>query len=255
LRASEYLSWALLVNEYGEVLPLEKVYAASVRNPELRRLELMTRMAGCERTAQRAGDEVMLCTVTLPGRFHAVHSMSGKPNARFDGSTPRPGHRQLQSSWAKVRAALGRAKVSIYGFRCAEPNHDGTVHWHLMICVRPEHADQVRGTITHYFLDEIDPDEPRARERRVSFIEIDRERGSAVGYLAKYISKNIDGVALSGRRVTHYSDPLCQGSCRPLPFFQSLRGFALFLAEPTASASNNRRLMITVRHSSRNGSV
>ena len=192
-RTADYLSWILLVNEHGELLPLEKAYEASVSNPKLRRTELMTRMAGCERHAVAAGDEVMLCTVTLPSRFHAIHSTNGDRNARFDGSTPLDGHRQLQSSWAKVRASLTREGVAIYGFRCAEPNHDGTVHWHLMICVQSAHSSIVRETVRRYFLDELDPDEPGAAERRVTFIEIDSKQGSAVGYLAKYVSKNIDG--------------------------------------------------------------
>jgi len=200
LRAADYLSCILLVNEHGEILPLEKAYEASVSNPELRRTELMTRMAGCERSAVEAGHEVMLCTLTLPSRFHAIHSRSGDRNARFDGSTPLDGHLQLQSSWAKVRASLAREGISIYGFRCAEPNHDGTVHWHLMLCVHPAHGSMVRQTIRRYFLDELDPDEPGAAERRVTFIEIDSSQGSAVGYLAKYVSKNIDGKGVGADR-------------------------------------------------------
>ena len=49
-----------LINEHGEIILLETAFAASVSNPKLRRLELMTRMAGCERYAQDAGDEVPL---------------------------------------------------------------------------------------------------------------------------------------------------------------------------------------------------
>lgn len=193
IRASAYLDLAWLANEHGELLPLADAYEASVSNPKLRRLELMTRMAGCERFAQAVGDEVIVCTATLPSRFHCILSRSGERNPAFDGSDVPAGQRQLQSSWAKVRAALGRAGVSIYGFRCTEPNHDGTVHWHLMICVRPCDAETVRQTIRRYFLDELDPDEPGASEHRIDFIDIDSSRGSAVGYLAKYISKNIDG--------------------------------------------------------------
>jgi hypothetical protein len=192
-RSADYLKLMWLVNEHGEMLSLEDAYNASVSNPKLRRLELMARMAGCERFAHKRGDEVLVCTVTLPSRFHCISSRTGEKNPRFDGSDVTSGQRQLQSSWAKVRAALAREAIAIYGFRCTEPNHDGTIHWHVMICVSPERSGAVRATIKRYFLDEVDPDESGAALHRVDFIEIDHERGSAVGYLAKYISKNIDG--------------------------------------------------------------
>lgn len=192
-RGADYLALMWLVNEHGEMLQLEDAYNASVSNPELRRRELMTRMAGCERFARERADDVLVVTVTLPSRFHCINSKTGERNPRFDGSDVPSGQSQLQSSWAKVRAALARASVSIYGFRCTEPNHDGTIHWHMMICVKPDSTEAVRSVIRRYFLDEVDPDEPGAAQHRVDFVEIDQSRGSAVGYLAKYISKNIDG--------------------------------------------------------------
>jgi hypothetical protein len=129
-------------------------------------------MAGCERYARESGDEVLVCTLTLPSRFHCVHSKTGDQNSKFDGSDVQAGQRQLQSSWAKVRAALHRARVAIYGFRCTEPNHDGTVHWHMMICARPDTVAVVRQTITRYFLDEIEPAEPGAGDHPMARVSL-----------------------------------------------------------------------------------
>jgi hypothetical protein len=193
LRGAEYLRSMLLVNELGEILPLEQVHDASVSNPELRRLELMTRMAGTERYALACGHAVIVAHLTLPSRFHRVHERSGDFNQRFDGSDVRTGAEQLQASWASVRKALGRRRVVFYGYRCVEAHHDGTVHWHMMICCEAGRAQDVRSEIKRWFLDELEPDEPGAQKHRVEFTDIDPARGSAVGYLSKYISKNIDG--------------------------------------------------------------
>jgi len=195
-RSAGWLRSMLLVNEQGEMLSLEKAQEASVSNPKLRRTELMTRMAGCECYARECGHTVILANMTLPSRFHRAYERSGDMNPGFDGSEVRAGAAQMQQSWASVRKALGRRGITIYGFRCSEPHHDGTVHWHAMICCAPAAAEEVGATIKRHFLKDLDPQEPGAQERRVVFIEIDANRGSAVGYLAKYISKNIDGIGV-----------------------------------------------------------
>ena len=50
-------------------------------------------------------------------------------------------------------------------------------------------------TIRHHALAD-SPDEPGAAERRLQVEEIDRDLGSAVAYVAKYIAKNVDGYGL-----------------------------------------------------------
>ena len=80
-------------------------------------------------------------------------------------------------------------------FRVAEPQHDGTPHWHILLFVENQHLDEVKRTVSHYALHE-DCDEVGAKENRCDFKLIDPKKGSATGYIAKYVSKNIDGKGL-----------------------------------------------------------
>ena len=90
---------------------------------------------------------------------------------------------------------MHRQGIQPYGFRVVEPHHDGTPHWHLLLFMPDKHREAVRSVMRHYAL--LDSgDEPGAQEHRFKAIAIDPEKGTAAGYIAKYIAKNIDGYAL-----------------------------------------------------------
>ena len=97
--------------------------------------------------------------------------------------------------WAQVRAALARNEISYFGVRIVEPHHDGTPHWHVLIYVLPTHKEELISIILEAGLKE-DSHEPGAQQNRVKIIEIDPTKGSATGYVAKYISKSVDGFAI-----------------------------------------------------------
>ena len=73
-----------------------------------------------------------------------------------------------------------------------EPHHDGTPHWHLLLFFDPKHLTQITDVFREHMMRE-SPDEPGANKHRVTVVTIDPTRGSATGYVAKYMSKNIDG--------------------------------------------------------------
>lgn len=183
-----------VVNEDGEVLPLEQVVGRSLSNPRVRRAEMMVRARGFEEIAANAGDLAVFLTVTAPSRFHRT-LRDGRPNPRSDGSTPRDAQGFLCLCWQRARAALARKGVEIYGFRIAEPHHDGTPHWHLLLYVRPGDVEEFCAVIRAYWMAE-SPDEPGAQSHRVQIQRLDPRKGTATGYLAKYVSKNIDGYGL-----------------------------------------------------------
>lgn len=179
-------------NELGQEYSLQELSDLGVSNPEIRRGELMTRIAGFESIAAGLGHVGEFYTLTVPSRFHARLSKSGAHNPKYTGNTPREAQAYLCDLWAKARAALHRQGIAPYGFRVVEAHHDGTPHWHMLFFMEPEQVKAVRAVLEKYALEE-DGKETGAQKNRFKAVSIDRARGSAAGYIAKYIAKNIDG--------------------------------------------------------------
>lgn len=205
------------VNDKGQDYTLAELAAKGPANREIRRHELMTRIAGFEVVARECGHEALFVTVTCPSRMHAVRTNGPHDvveNERFDGlTTPDVAQAYLVGQWARFRSACERWGVELYGFRIAEPNHDGTPHWHALLFMpgtvgagtvknnpragRPVALRVAARLLRRYFWREAGTDADRAeqgaRRHRVKVERIDWARGSAAGYVAKYIAKNIDG--------------------------------------------------------------
>lgn len=185
----------------GESYNLGELAAKSVTNPVIRRGELMVRIRGFEEIAIGLGHVGEFWTATCPSRMHKKASNAAGAvfdNQKYDGTTPREAQQYLTKTWAKFRAAAHRRGLRIYGFRIAEPHHDGTPHWHLLVFTPAKLDDgreavpRLRALFRRYFLED-SADEPGAKKRRCEFKRIDPDKGTAAGYIAKYISKNIDG--------------------------------------------------------------
>ncbi len=194
-RQLKMLEGISLVNEHDQRYSLREIYDLNPSNPINRRNELMTRMRGFEDIAKELGHIGDFITLTCPSKYHAAYAKSGDRNPNWQGFTPQQGQQYLCGIWAKIRAELDRQEIRTYGLRVAEPQHDGTPHWHMMLFVEPEHLTAFRAVISHYAFQE-DGDEAGAKENRIKFVAIDPSKGSATGYVAKYICKNIDGANL-----------------------------------------------------------
>lgn len=191
-RIDELLASLVAINQTtGEMLPMDELAAQSLSNPQNRRMAMMARIKGIESFEKEQGCIALFLTITCPSRMHARHS-TGAPNARYDGTGPRQAQAYLNGVWRRAKRKLDHEGVTLSGLRVAEPHHDGCPHWHVLTFVKPEHADTLTQVMRSYALCD-SPSEPGATERRFKVERIDPARGSAVGYVAKYVAKSIDG--------------------------------------------------------------
>lgn len=198
-RTREFLKGLDLEDEDGNRISLIEKYDGSVANPAIRRCELMTRIRGFENICNELGYVGEFYTLTAPSKYHAT-TKAGYRNTKWEGASPSDTQSYLTGLWARIRAKLHREEIRIFGIRVAEPHHDGTPHWHMLMFMLPEDVERVRLIIRDYAWEE-DHNELRsdkAKKARFHAEAIDPEKGSATGYVAKYISKNIDGYALDG---------------------------------------------------------
>lgn len=196
-RMRDYCEAHVATNELGEQLGLFDVQQKSIANPTLRRGEFMTRVRGFEELAATFRHEALFFTLTVPSHYHPQLSRGGANPAYDPRQTVRKAQEWLCKHWARFRAAIHRRKILLYGFRIAEPHHDGTPHWHGLLFCRATDIAFVTERLRAEWLKEFG-DHPGAREHRVSIVGVDPSKGSAAGYIAKYVAKNIDGAGSIG---------------------------------------------------------
>lgn len=186
----------VLVPDNGEECDLKSAVAASVSNPVVRRAELMTRIKGFETIATACGHVGLFVTLTCASPFHPVRA-DGSRNQLWHGASVRDGQQDLLTKWARTRARWAKRGLAVYGLRVAEPHRSGTVHWHAMLFVKPEDVRRVLGHLLRVFrADSRAVPTRQSLKHRVKVIKIDASKGTAAGYVAKYVSKNIDGYAM-----------------------------------------------------------
>lgn len=193
-----------MANEDGEEFSLAELVAKSTSNKSIRRGELMVRIAGFEQIAIELGHDGLFGTLTCPSRMHQFKTVAGGKkvikNEKYDGTSPREAQQYLAALWKLVTAQLRRDGLKVYGFRIAEPNHDATPHWHFILFMGHVEGDESRralprvaAVVRRYALRD-SGDERGARQHRFKPVRIDWSKGSAAGYVAKYVAKNIDGL-------------------------------------------------------------
>jgi hypothetical protein len=212
-RNANILEATIAVNENGQEFTLAELAATSTANKAIRRAELMTRITGFETIAKDLDHVGSFMTITCPSRMHRFRTVNnGKviENPKYDGTNPSQAQAYLSKVWARIRASLARKKINIYGFRVAEPQHDGTPHWHFLIFHVKDKSKEIESTVWKYALKD-SANEKGAHTHRVDFKAIDPTKGTASGYIAKYIAKNIDGLHVGNDL---YGNPALETSLR-----------------------------------------
>lgn len=195
-KSLEFFQSHELVNADGDTLDMEDVVNASSGNPAHRRNEMMACVKGLELIAEMRGDCAVFYTITCPSRFHATLN-NGRPNPKWTSETVRQSSDYLVDTFAAFRKAMHKAGLRWYGVRVAEPHHDGTVHWHLLCFMRKKDRRTLTALLRKFAIRE-DRDElgnntgPRFKSELIN-----PRKGTPTSYIAKYISKNIDGRGLA----------------------------------------------------------
>lgn len=82
--------------------------------------------------------------------------------------------------------------------RLAEPHHDGTVHWHLLCFMRKKDRRAITALLRKFAIREDREELGNNTGPRFKSELINPRKGTPTSYIAKYISKNIDGRGLAG---------------------------------------------------------
>lgn len=203
-RNEEALKAAVLMGDAGQQMSLYDVSLTGLGHKPNRRAEVMTRIGGLEAVAAKQGRACMMVTLTCPSRMHPNPSGGGL-NQNYDGTTPMQASGYLNTVWARVRAALKRAGLQIYGMRAAEPHKDGCPHWHLAIWYDSAAVPQGRAckgmtaatAIEHLFRRHGLADSPDERGAEKVRVHVSHVQRSAAGYVAKYVAKLTDGHSMT----------------------------------------------------------
>lgn len=202
---------AVAVSADGEAVHMAAIVAGSLANPECRRSELMVRIRGCDEYAEFNGWACEFWTMTTPSRFHAqkAGNLFGGANPKYEGATPRDAQAWLSSMWAKARAAWARRGLVVAGLRTAEPHHDGTPHWHLIVYGPAEDIRLARHLLRRAMMRD-NGGENGARKHRFNF-KISESGKGAAAYAAAYVSKNINGAGMEGEADTEAGGYISEG--------------------------------------------
>jgi hypothetical protein len=162
----------------------------------------MTRIRGFENICNELGYVGEFYTLTAPSKYHAT-TKAGYRNSKWNGASPSDTQTYLTRLWARIRASCTGKKSAFSAF-VAEPHHDATPHWHMLMFMLPEDVERVRKVIRDYAWqeDESELRSDKARKARFHAEAIDPEKGSATGISLNTFPKILTVMRLMVKRMT-----------------------------------------------------
>ncbi|USD60776.1 replication endonuclease [Vibrio sp. SCSIO 43140] len=228
--AKQYVeAMAVMNNETGEAFDLEEVIKRTTANPENRRIEMMVRSRGFEELAQDLGFTALFITWTLPSKYHRI-------SRKWNGSSVKEGHKALMHKWAVGRALIAKEDVEYFGFRVAEPHKDATSHSHYFLFCAPKDKQTVISILKGCAINEDRQELGNDISPRFDVKEADPKKGGATAYIAKYVSKNINGKHMPESESEEYAY-----RARAWASTHRIRQFQQFGGEPVSLWRNLRR--------------
>lgn len=264
-RGKRYLESLELVNEQNDVISLMKAVEAGVANPVNMRNELMLRIRETEELADEMGYVGMFLNITAPSHFHAnSHKWDGSTPKEASAylnklySQARAKLDRLEIPYFGIRVAEPHADGCPHWHMLIwtperyyhRVNHvlrryftrdDRGVFFERFKNRRSLRANYVRkrrvwglnkskGKYTREPIKDYFPSGPRYTAIRMEPAKVDadgKRKGGAAAYVAKYVSKNIDGFALANEFDAETGEKLTQ-SVNPVKAWASTWGIRQF---------------------------
>lgn len=222
-------SMAVMNNETGEAFDLAEVVKRTTANPENRRIEMMVRSRGFEEMAEELDYTALFITWTLPSKYH-------RNSRKWNGATVKEGHQTLMQKWATARAEIAKEKIRYFGFRVAEPHKDATSHSHYFLFCPRQAKNLIIEILRKYAITEDRDELGDDISPRFDVKEADPKKGGATAYIAKYVSKNINGNHMPESESEEYAY-----RARAWASTHRIRQFQQFGGEPVSLWRNLRR--------------
>ncbi|MDB1122829.1 replication endonuclease [Vibrio algarum] len=219
----------VLNNDTGEHFELAEVVKRTTANPENRRIEMMVRSRGFEELAQDLGYTALFITWTLPSKYH-------RNSAKWNGASVKEGHQALMNKWANARAMIAKDDIEYFGFRVAEPHKDATSHGHYFLFCSHAEKNTLIEILKTCAISEDRDELGHDISKRFDVKECDPSKGGATAYIAKYISKNINGNHMPETEAEEYAYRV-----RAWASTHRIRQFQQFGGEPVSLWRNLRK--------------
>ena len=230
------------VNELGYSASIHELSKTGPANPVNRVNEQIVKSKGHEQIALDLGLACAFITLTCPSAYHARHS-DGRENAKYNGSTPREAQEYLVNQWAKIRATWAKQGIKAFGTRVAEPHHDGTPHWHMVLYFVPSQVHAAKQVFRRFALQH-DPLEKGAKKYRYDWksLNLQDETQSVTGYLLKYLLKNVNAPEITQDFEDYETGETVTVSGSRVEAWASIWGIRQFQTQGSASVTVWREL-------------